>query len=71
MKEEEIENRSTTDIGHNIFVFCLVLKTDDDLPILFLKEWHLSAFLFCDDTNVNTAIPPKCKMFKLSYMIIY
>ena len=40
-------------------MFCLVLKTDEDLCILFLTEWHLSVFLFCDDTNVNTAIPPK------------
>ena len=40
-------------------MFCLVLKTDEDLPILFLKELHLSVFLFCDDTNVNTAISPK------------
>ena len=47
------------------FIFCLVFKTDEDLLILFLKEQHLSLFLFCDDTNVNTALPPK----SLSHMI--
>ena len=37
-----------------VFLFCFI---DEDLPILFSKEWHLfSVFLFCDDTNVNTAI---------------
>ena len=44
-------------------MFCLVLKTDEDFPILFLKEWHLSVFLFCDNTNVNTAIRPKSSSY--------
>ena len=39
------------------FTFCLVLKTDEDLLILFLKKWYIRVFLFCDDTNANTAIP--------------
>ena len=42
----------------NLFIFCLVLKTDEDFPILIFKECYLSV-LFCDDTNVNTAILPK------------